>query len=135
MGAAGRPSAARDGGCCRRVSDASVPLSLSLTMVCCSVTARSASVLSNFQTGREVRVPLQKGQNLQSRYMWNVQADKGLALEDIDAKDGAARGVDTSRHFSYYAFEGKTGVLRWKHEVIRARDSSAPPVDVHIMLS
>ena len=46
-----------------------------------------------------------------------MQAREGVALEDIDAKDGSAHGVDTSRHFSYYAFEGKTGVLRWKHEV------------------
>ena len=45
------------------------------------------------------------------------QAGGDATLDDIDAKDGAARGVDTSRHFSYYAFEGKTGVLRWKHEV------------------
>jgi hypothetical protein len=45
------------------------------------------------------------------------QASGEAGLEDIDAKDGSARGVDTSRHFSYYAFEGKTGVLRWKHEV------------------
>ena len=56
-----------------------------------------------------------------------MQADNG-ALEDIDAKDGAARGVDTSRHFSYYAFEGKTGVLRWKHEVSGARHVCARPV-------
>ena len=25
--------------------------------------------------------------------------------------------VDLSRHFSYYAFEGRSGALRWKHEV------------------
>jgi hypothetical protein len=25
--------------------------------------------------------------------------------------------VDLSRHFSYYAFEGQNGILRWKHEV------------------
>ena len=25
--------------------------------------------------------------------------------------------VDLSRHFSYYAFEGQSGALRWKHEV------------------
>lgn len=36
---------------------------------------------------------------------------------DIDAAQTESRGVDTSRHFSYYAFEGKTGALRWKHEV------------------
>lgn len=36
---------------------------------------------------------------------------------DIDASQNKSRGVDTSRHFSYYAFEGKTGALRWKHEV------------------
>ena len=60
---------------------------------------------------------------------WNVQADNEAALEDIDAKDGAARGVDMSRHFSYYAFEGKTGVLRWKHEVRRASPYSHSPVE------
>ena len=26
------------------------------------------------------------------------------------------KGVDTSRHFSMYAFEGGSGGLRWKHE-------------------
>jgi len=26
-------------------------------------------------------------------------------------------GLDLSRHFSYYAFEGQSGTLRWKHEV------------------
>ena len=58
---------------------------------------------------------------------WQVNGE--AALEDIDAKDGAARGVDTSRHFSYYAFEGKTGVQRWKHEVRhrKARVSSTTP--------
>ena len=25
--------------------------------------------------------------------------------------------VDLSRHFSYYAFEGQSGIPRWKHEV------------------
>ena len=30
--------------------------------------------------------------------------------------------VDLSRHFSYYAFEGQNGILRWKHEV----DTGAP---------
>ena len=25
--------------------------------------------------------------------------------------------VDLSRHFSYYAFEGQSGISRWKHEV------------------
>jgi len=59
--------------------------------------------------------------------VWSAQADNGDALEDIDARDGAARGVDMSRHFSYYAFEGKTGVLRWKHEVRRASHVSAQP--------
>ena len=59
--------------------------------------------------------------------VWKVQADDEAALEDIDAKDGAARGVDMSRHFSYYAFEGKTGVLRWKHEVRSASHISAQP--------
>ncbi len=27
------------------------------------------------------------------------------------------RGVDLTMHFSYFAFEGATGLLRWKHEV------------------
>lgn len=26
------------------------------------------------------------------------------------------QGVDVSRHFSYYAFDGGSGALRWKHE-------------------
>jgi hypothetical protein len=29
------------------------------------------------------------------------------------------KGVDTTRHFSYYAFAGGDGTLRWKHEVSR----------------
>jgi hypothetical protein len=30
---------------------------------------------------------------------------------------GAGKGrLDRSRHFNYYAFEGKTGARRWKHE-------------------
>jgi hypothetical protein len=33
-----------------------------------------------------------------------------------DAKDG----VDVSRHFSYYAWEGGAGSLRWKHEVLQS---------------
>ena len=35
-------------------------------------------------------------------------------LEDLD---NAADGVDVSRHFSYYAWEGGAGEIRWKHEV------------------
>lgn len=36
-------------------------------------------------------------------------------LEDLEL---AADGIDISRHFSYYAWEGGSGELRWKHEVL-----------------
>lgn len=35
-------------------------------------------------------------------------------LQDLEL---GADGVDISRHFSYYAWEGASGELRWKHEV------------------
>ena len=35
-------------------------------------------------------------------------------LLEVDAADPDA-GVDTSRHFNYFAFEGARGVQRWHH--------------------
>ena len=35
-------------------------------------------------------------------------------LQEVDAADPDA-GVDTSRHFNYFAFEGARGVQRWHH--------------------
>ncbi|DBA75927.1 TPA: hypothetical protein ACH3X2_008986 [Trebouxia sp. C0005] len=36
-------------------------------------------------------------------------------LQDLD-RETDTKGVDISRHFSMYAFDGGTGNLRWKHE-------------------
>ncbi|EIE27009.1 hypothetical protein COCSUDRAFT_83568 [Coccomyxa subellipsoidea C-169] len=36
---------------------------------------------------------------------------------------GKHQGVDISRHFSYYAFDGGFGALRWKHEANFHRDT------------
>jgi hypothetical protein len=43
-------------------------------------------------------------------------------LQGLDAPEGAEEDEETEEsreeenHFSYYAFEGHTGALRWKHE-------------------
>jgi hypothetical protein len=42
-------------------------------------------------------------------------------------REGGVKGVDTSRHFSYYAFDGGSGALRWKHEVGVACFGTSPP--------
>ncbi len=36
--------------------------------------------------------------------------------EDKEDLEEIVSPVDTSRHFSYFAFEGRTGVKRWGHE-------------------
>ena len=45
----------------------------------------------------------------------------GLALPPLSPGDGddldeVVGEVDSSRHFSYFAFEGRTGTKRWGHE-------------------
>lgn len=40
---------------------------------------------------------------------------KNDKLQDLD-RNTESKGVDISRHFSMYAFEGATGGLRWQHE-------------------
>ena len=36
-------------------------------------------------------------------------------LDDLDASDGALRGLGAARHFSYYAAEAASGEERWHH--------------------
>lgn len=40
--------------------------------------------------------------------------DSGFGQE---GRGSASSGHSTDHHFSFYAFEGRTGELRWKHEV------------------
>eukprot|EP00983_Pelagomonas_calceolata_P031429 985843-Pelagomonas_calceolata.AAC.2 len=44
-------------------------------------------------------------------------AGEDEALEDVLSREGAAgkAGLDSSRHFSYYALEGGSGTERWHH--------------------
>lgn len=52
-----------------------------------------------------------------------IEAERGFeqrrrlaGLGDHDVQGVASGGADVSRHFSYYAFEGASGVPRWHHE-------------------
>ncbi len=49
---------------------------------------------------------------------------RSAKLAGFEELDDAKGGIDVSRHFSYYAWEGGAGSLRWKHEV-RCFDTSA----------
>ena len=55
--------------------------------------------------------------------MMGHRGGRRVATDTLDAEEvGGARGVknggavDRSRHFNYYAFDGASGNLRWKHE-------------------
>ncbi|BDA41145.1 hypothetical protein COCOBI_01-8000 [Coccomyxa sp. Obi] len=50
-----------------------------------------------------------------SQEAFHGSAREGEELQDID-RGRKHQGVDVSRHFSYYAFDGGSGALRWKHE-------------------
>ena len=40
-----------------------------------------------------------------------------IAVRNVMCRVEGTDVVDLSRHFSYYAFEGQSGIPRWKHEV------------------
>lgn len=86
---------------------------------CCtdSDNIRSSLLCSELQGDQHVRI--------------NVHTLSTSALQD--AKDG----VDVSRHFSYYAWEGGAGSLRWKHEVwqhtVSSISSSSPATSVRVL--
>lgn len=46
----------------------------------------------------------------------STSAGKDAVLENLSDTAGATAGVDTSRHFSYYCFEGAKGIERWRHD-------------------
>ncbi len=51
----------------------------------------------------------------------NAHIEEGEITQSTTHKTqarGFLHGVDLSRHFSYYAFEGGSGGHRWTHEVI-----------------
>ncbi|KAK9916603.1 hypothetical protein WJX75_004756 [Coccomyxa subellipsoidea] len=50
-----------------------------------------------------------------SQEAFHASAKEGEALQDMD-RGSKHQGVDVSRHFSYYAFDGGSGAPRWKHE-------------------
>eukprot|EP00884_Botryococcus_braunii_P007301 jgi/Botrbrau1/16572/Bobra.0068s0003.2 len=52
-----------------------------------------------------------------ARERFKYGKEAGAHLADIDQSVHAGeKGIDITRHFSYYAFSGSDGALRWKHE-------------------
>lgn len=64
--------------------------------------------------------PLEAPQ-VQRRWRGVMSPDKHAELdaeevEGAEAELRSKRGLDRSQHFNYYAFEGRTGARRWRHE-------------------